>query len=263
MLSTSTIERFGGIARLYGTSALARFQSSHVCVVGIGGVGSWAVEALARSGIGKITLIDLDDVCITNVNRQLHAMDGEIGKQKTEVMAQRVNAINPDCEVICEPHFYSKKKAEQLLSPSFDYLIDAIDLLDTKAHLIAECHKRHIPVIACGGVGGLTDPTRIEINDLSRAADGALLKKVRTRLRQEYNFPKGRQKKIKRFGIECIFSSEQPVFPTCDGEVSTSRDTDQEAKLNCTSGFGSVTHMTATVGLYATQRCLHHLASSS
>lgn len=261
MLNQSTIERFGGIARLYGTSILERFQDSHVCVMGIGGVGSWAVEALARSGIGQITMVDLDEICISNINRQLHAMDGDIGKQKTEVMAERVRAINPDCLIVCEQKFYSKKNAEELLSPQFDFLIDAIDLVLEKTHLLAESHKRHIPLVTCGGAGGLTDPTKIKISDLSKAHNDNLLKQVRTKLRQDHGFPKGKQNKVKKLGIECIFSSESPVFPTCDGEVSTTPDRELGTKLNCISGFGSVTHMTATIGLHATQRCLHHLAT--
>jgi len=269
--------RFSGIARLYGDSALKQFQNSHVCVVGIGGVGSWSVESLARSGVGQITMIDLDEICITNINRQLHAMDGEIGRQKTAAMASRIKAINPDCQVNCLETFFSKRNADEILDTRFDYVIDAIDQVNAKCLLLAGCHQRKIPVIACGGAGGLTDPTQIKIDDLSRSHNDALLNQVRKNLRSNYGFPIGtdlkRKIKGKKFGIECVFSSESPVFPQCDGSVSPKRPQNTEStnseeksrtstRLNCASGFGSITHMTATVGLFATSRCLTALAKT-
>ncbi len=263
MLSTNTAERFGGIARLYGEAALKRFTEAHVCIIGIGGVGSWTAEAIARSGVGAITMVDLDDICVTNINRQLHAMDGQIGKQKTDAMADRIRAINPECKVTCEQRFYNIKNAEDILAPGFDFIIDAIDLSYAKTHLISECKKRNIPVVACGGTGGLKDPTKIQIADMSRVFNDGLLKKVRNELRAHYNFPKcGPNSKIKKFGVECIFSSESPVFPTCDGGTSPRRDEKTESRLNCSAGYGSITHMTATVGLFAAERCLQQLANS-
>src|SRR5215467_13735034 len=120
-------ERFRGIDRLYGAGSAARLAATHVCIVGLGGVGSWAVEALARSGIGTLTLIDLDDVCISNVNRQLHALEGALGKPKVDVMTQRVKAINPDCDVRALHSFFLKSNAEQILETAFDAVLDAID----------------------------------------------------------------------------------------------------------------------------------------
>ena len=149
--------RFGGIERLYGKKAMEKFHNSHVCVVGIGGVGSWIVEALARSGIGQITMIDLDEICVTNINRHLHAMDGEIGKQKTAAMADRVHAINPECNITCLETFFSHRNADEILDQGFDYVIDAIDRVPAKALLLAGCHQRSIPVISCGGAGGPGD----------------------------------------------------------------------------------------------------------
>lgn len=261
MLRTNTIERFGGIARLYGVNALEVFQESHVCVVGIGGVGSWSAEALARSGIGKISMIDLDEICITNINRQLHAMDGEIGKQKTDAMEQRIKAINPECEVINFQTFYSEKNADELLCQDIDFVVDAIDHVKAKVDLIQRCKRKQIPLVVCGGAGGLKDPTKIQIDDLAKVYNDALIKQVRNKLRSEHGFPKGGSGKIKKFGIECIFSSESPVFPQCDGTVSNTRGNDLDTKLNCTTGYGSITHMTATVGLFATERCLNYLAN--
>lgn len=260
--------RFSGIARLYGEAALEKFHNAHVCVVGIGGVGSWCVESLARSGIGQITMIDLDEICVTNINRQLHAMDGEIGRQKTAAMASRITAINPDCQITCLETFFGVRNADEILDQQFDFVIDAIDHVKAKCQLLAGCHQRNIPVIACGGAGGLTDPTQIQISDLSKSYNDALLNQVRKNLRSNYGFPAGadakRKIKAKKFGIDCVFSSESPVFLQCDGSVSPQRPPAGESsggtRLNCASGFGSITHMTATVGLFATSRCLKTLA---
>jgi len=261
-LPTSITERFGGIARLYGVKALEAFFEAHVAIVGIGGVGSWAAEALARSGVGTITLIDLDDICVTNINRQLHAMDGSIGRQKTDVMAERIRAINPLCNVICEQAFYSKRNSDQLLSQGFDVVIDAIDRSIEKYLLLSECHKREIPVICCGGVGGCKDPSKIKITDLSRSHNDSLLHMVRRDLRAHCKFPPG-GKKAKKFGIECIFSTENPVYPTCDGETSLQKENSESMNLNCASGYGSITHMTATIGMFAAERALHYLSEST
>ena len=145
--------RFGGIGRLYGKAGLERLRRAHVAVIGVGGVGSWAVEALARSGIGKLTLIDADDVCVSNVNRQLPALDGEIGVAKVEVLARRVRAINPDCVVEARQEFFTAETAEEILAAKFDFVFDAIDTLTHKALLIAECRKREMAVITSGEIG--------------------------------------------------------------------------------------------------------------
>ncbi|MCP5534870.1 MAG: tRNA cyclic N6-threonylcarbamoyladenosine(37) synthase TcdA [Akkermansiaceae bacterium] len=260
--------RFGGIERLYGKKAMEKFQRAHVCVVGIGGVGSWIVEALARSGIGHITMIDLDEICITNINRQLHAMDGEIGRQKTAAMASRIQAINPDCKVTCLEAFFSHRNADEILDQGFDYVIDAIDRVQSKSLLLNGCHQRGIPVISCGGAGGLRDPSQIRIDDISRCYNDSLMNQVRRNLRAKYGFPMGAdpQKKIKarKFHIDCIFSTERPVYPQCDGEVSEQKPKtmgEEGTRLNCVSGYGSITHMTATFGFFAVSRCLQKLAS--
>ena len=162
--------RFGGVGRLYGTEGLDRIRRAHVCVVGLGGVGSWAVEALARSGIGALTLVDLDDVCISNVNRQLHALDGELGRPKVEVMARRVRAINPGCVVHPMQAFFLKSNAGEILQTRFDYVLDAFDSPSRKCVLIALCRERGIPVITSGAAAGRRDPTKVEVIDLSSGA---------------------------------------------------------------------------------------------
>lgn len=258
-VNTGLYDRFGGVARLYGVKALTKFSTSHVAVIGIGGVGSWAAEALARSGIGKITMVDLDEVCVTNINRQLHAMDGEIGKQKTDAMAERIKLINPQCQVTCEQTFYNEKTSDKLLAPDYDFVIDAIDLMMQKALLIAECKKRNIPIVSCGGAGGKVDPSTIRVADIAKVTRDALLHKVRTRLRCHFGFPKATNKKAPKFNVEAIYYDEPAIFPSpeeCDTEPSNSM------RLNCASGFGSITHMTATLGLFAAQRALNQLSKS-
>ena len=177
-------QRFGGIGRLYTPEGLARLRQAHVCVIGIGGVGSWVVEALARSGVGQITMIDMDDICVTNINRQLPALSGNIGKLKTEVMAERVKLINPECVVNIIDDFISPDNQAEYLNRGYDYIIDAIDSVKTKAAMISYCKRNKIKIITIGGAGGQTDPSKIQIADLSKTIQDPLLAKVRSVLRQ-------------------------------------------------------------------------------
>lgn len=255
--------RFGGIARLYGRDSLERFLGARVAVIGIGGVGSWAVESLARSGIGHLTLVDLDEICVTNVNRQLHAMDGQIGRQKTEAMAERARAIHPGCEVEIVPTFFKERTAEEILGRGFDAVVDAIDTLAHKALLLAECHRRGVPVVTCGGAGGRRDPTRIRTTDLAYSGKDGLLLQLRRRLRSHHGFPKTPQGKTPPpFGIDTVFSDEPPLFPQCDGSVSTERPQNADLRLSCESGYGTATHITASFGMIAAARILERLAAA-
>ncbi len=243
-------KRFGGIGRLTGLAGLELLQHAHVCVVGVGGVGSWAVEALARSGVGELTLVDMDDVCISNVNRQLHALDGELGKPKVEVMARRVKAINPDCVVHALQQFFLKSNASQILSTAFDAVFDAIDSPSRKALLVAECRGRNIPVVIAGGAGGRRDPTQIEVADLAFSSHDRLLQQVRRHLRKEYGFARGDQ----AFGVDCVFSREQPAFPTREGGVCTDRAASSDLRLDCNTGFGTASFVTGSFGLAGVAR---------
>ncbi|WP_020408030.1 tRNA cyclic N6-threonylcarbamoyladenosine(37) synthase TcdA [Hahella ganghwensis] len=257
--SPEYLSRFSGIARLYGIPALETFRQSHVAVIGIGGVGSWAAEALARSGIGRITLIDLDDVCISNTNRQIHALQSTVGQSKVEVMAQRIQEINPECEVQQVHKFVTEKSVGDLLSKEFDFVIDAIDSVRHKCALLAYCRRNKIKVVCVGGAGGQTDPTQIEYTDLSRTYHDPLLAKVRKKLRQDYGFPANPQR---RFSIEAVFSTEQQVYPSPDGTVCQSKPAPNEStRLDCASGFGAATGVTATFGFIAVSRVLKKLAA--
>ncbi len=253
--------RFGGIARLYGQAVLDRFQKARVAVIGVGGVGSWAVESLARSGIGAITMVDLDEICITNVNRQLHAMDGQIGRQKTDAMADRALAIHPACEVVVVPKFFNEKSAAEILDPGFDAVIDAIDTTRHKTLLVAECHRRGIYAVTCGGAGGRRDPTRIRVADLAYSGKDPLLLQLRRSLRNDYGFPKIPQKEEPvPLGIDAVYSDEPPWYSQCDGGVSLEKPDESSHRLNCTFGFGSATHIVASFGLIAAGRVLDKLA---
>ena len=249
--------RFGGIGRLYGRSGLDILRNSRMAVVGIGGVGSWAAEALARSGVGAIILMDLDDLCITNTNRQIHALETTIGQSKTEAMAARLRQINPEAEIISINSFYTASNAEKLLETKPDVIIDAIDSLIPKDHLIASCYRSKQPLVTCGGAGGRVNPAKIEIGDLSRTKGDPLLSSLRYKLKKDYGLPLG--EKARKLKIPCVFSQETPVYPTCDGETSCTRDPEFQGKMGCDSGFGSITHITGTFGFFAASAAIQTL----
>ena len=231
--------RFGGIERLFGVLQSDQLQASHVAIVGVGGVGCWAAEMLARSGVGTITLIDADELCVTNINRQIHALDSTVGQSKVQVMAKRILDINPDCEVICHEVFFMAQNADQLLL-EYDYLIDAIDSIKHKVLLLAECRRRNIPVVTCGGAGGKTDPARIQTADLAKTAGDRLLRKVRSELRKHHGL-----KNSKKFNIQAVFSDQQMVLPVVNPDVETSR------KLDCDSGYGTSPMIISSFGIRA------------
>ncbi|MAA66441.1 MAG: tRNA cyclic N6-threonylcarbamoyladenosine(37) synthase TcdA [Alteromonadaceae bacterium] len=250
--------RFGGIERLYGRQATQAFRETHIAIAGLGGVGSWAAEALARSGIGKLTLIDMDDICVSNTNRQLHALEGQYGMTKTDAMAQRLKAINPTVEIHIHFGFVTPKNVAELITTDIDGVVDAIDSIKSKAALIAHCKRRKIPLVCSGGAGGQMDPTQIQVGDLSRTTQDPLLAKVRNLLRREYGFSRNPQR---RFGIEAVYSLEQLTYPTGDGDVCLQKPaTDGPVRLDCATGFGAASPVTATFGLFAASRLLNRIA---
>ncbi len=243
-------ERFGGLARLYGRAALARLAAARVGVIGVGGVGSWIVEALARSGIGRLTLVDLDDVCITNVNRQLPALDGQIGRPKVTVLAERVGLINPACQVEAVQEFFTEATAARLLAPPFDFIVDAVDRMAHKARLIAGARERGIPVITVGAAGGRRDSTQIRVGDIGEAGD-ELLRQVRKRLRRDHGFTSGPARGICRMGVTAVWSGERPVFLWADGTCAAEPEAGGSLKLDCEGGFGSAVFVTGAFGFAA------------
>ncbi|WP_067515081.1 tRNA cyclic N6-threonylcarbamoyladenosine(37) synthase TcdA [Endozoicomonas ascidiicola] len=253
-------ERFGGIQRLYGVDAVNKLSKSHVCVIGIGGVGSWAAEALARTAVGKITLIDLDDICITNTNRQLHALTNTIGQMKVDTMAERITQINPDCQCKIIEDFVTEDNIQELITHDFDYVLDAIDSFRVKAALIAHCKRNKIKIITTGGAGGQIDPTQIQIIDLTKTWHDPLARKVRSQLRDRHGFSKDTKKK---FGVDCVFSSEQAVYPQADGTVCQTKPSGEGSmKMDCSSGFGACTAVTATFGFVAAARIIEKITKS-
>lgn len=255
--------RFGGIARLYGDAALARFRTARICVVGVGGVGSWVVEALARSAIGNIAMIDLDNVAESNVNRQLHALTDTLGKAKVTALAERIAQINPTCKVTEVEEFITPDNLDEMIGDGhFDYVVDAIDSVKAKTALIAYCRAKGIRLITIGGAGGQTDPTQIEVRDLCRTEQEPLLAKVRKRLRAQHGFPRGTKNK---FGIEAVFSTEPLKLPETGAACDIDEDDDNKpgvSGLNC-AGFGSTMAVTASFGLVAAARVLRALADEA
>lgn len=250
--------RFGGIARLYGERALERFRTAHVCVIGVGGVGSWVVEALARSAIGRLTLIDLDNVAESNINRQIQALSSTIGLPKIEALKRRIAEINPFCEVTLVEDFIDPDNLDTMIGTDrFDYVIDAIDSVKAKAALIAHCSKHGIPLLTSGGAGGQLDPTRVEVRDLGRTEQEPLLKKVRKILRAHYGFAKGEKNK---YHIDAVFSTEPLRYP--DSGDACAVDANSVTGLNC-AGFGSGMVVTATFGMVAAGHVLRRLAESA
>ena len=200
--------RFDRMSRLVGEANMHRLMRAHVMVVGLGGVGSWAAESLARSGVGAVTLVDFDDVCITNFNRQLHALDGTGGQPKAEVMGERLRLINPRARIRVLPRFYNTDSAAEVLAERPDYLIDAIDCVTSKCHLLASCHSGGIPVVTSTGSGGRIDPTRAEVGALGLTDVDPLARALRRILRRDYGFPAEGA-----FGIPAVFSRESPAMP--------------------------------------------------
>lgn len=248
-----------GVARLYGQQGLQRLQSAHVAVVGIGGVGSWAAEALARSGVGELTLIDLDDICISNSNRQIHTLTSTIGQLKVDVMAERIKQINPDIKVHAVADFLDSDNLATLISTELDFAVDCIDSLAPKAALIAWCKRNKIPLVTTGGAGGLIDPSKIQICDLNKTFHDPLAARLRTKLKREYGFT---TKPKKNFGVPCVFSTEQPRYPSADGGVCFSKSfVGEGVKLDCAGGFGAVMMVTATFGMLAASRAVEKLTA--
>lgn len=246
--------RFGGVGRLYGESGYQRLTQARVCLVGIGGVGSWCAEALARTGIGQLTLIDLDMVAESNTNRQIHALGDIYGKAKVDAMAERIAQINPDCTVRCIEDFVTPDNLETTLGDNFDVVIDAIDQARVKVAMIAYCKRRRLPIIVAGAAGGQTDPTQVRLADLSQTVQDPLLAKVRASLRRDHGFP--RQGK---FGVTAVYSTEPLRYPTKDNSCTVDA---APSGLNC-AGFGSSVCVTSVFGMAAASEAIRRIIAGS
>jgi tRNA A37 threonylcarbamoyladenosine dehydratase len=241
--------RFAGVARLFGGEGYARLRSARVAVIGVGGVGSWAAEALARSHVGTISLVDLDHIAESNTNRQIHALGDAYGRAKVLAMAERLAAIDPSCQVHPVDAFADEGNAADLVA-GHDLVLDCIDQVSAKAALIAACRTQGIAVVTCGAAGGRVDPTRLRQADLARVQGDPLLAKVRYRLRRRHGFPRDSGGRVRRFGVAAIYSDEPIRAP---------RDCAPQARLAC-AGYGSMAAVTGAMGFAAAAAALQHLA---
>lgn len=255
----SAAARFSGIDRLYGSGSVARLAQAHVVVIGLGGVGSWAAEALARSGIGRLSLIDADELCVSNTNRQLPALEGQYGRLKVEVMAERLAAINPDIRIASVPCFLTSSNLQTLLGTGPDLVLDACDSFRTKVETIAWCRRRKLPLVVVGSAGGRVDPTRIVVRDLSRTEHDAMLALIRKKLRSEFGFPRNPQR---YFGVPAVYSLENVRYPQPDGSVCGLRPSlgaEAGLKLDCGLGLGAAAHVTGAFAFAAVARVMARL----
>lgn len=247
--------RFAAIRRVFGAEQAQRIRHMHLCVIGLGGVGSWAVEALARTGVGALTLIDFDIITPGNTNRQLHALSSTFGQKKIAVMSERIRAINPDCKINTIDDFVTTRTLSDYLAlhHGYDCVIDAIDSIKFKTEIIVHCRRNKIPIITTGGAGGTTDPTQIRVADLSRTEKDPLASRVRARLRKRYHYTSNPKR---TFGVECVYSAQQRVYPTADGEVCGEKPGIHGVSLDCRFGYGSVSFVTAVFGFTAASRAI-------
>lgn len=251
--------RFGGIARLFGIRGMERIRNSKILVIGIGGVGSWVAEALARTGLGHMTLVDLDDICVTNINRQIHAVSETVGKFKVEVMKERCLSINPHCEIDTKQCYFSSKNLYTIFDKHYDFVIDACDDFTNKCFLIDHCKKNNIPLVVMGGAGGKIDPAQIRVTDMSFSQNDRLLARLRKKLRQDFNFP---GENDGNFGIWAVWSYERAVYPTADGCI-THKPPGFAKHMDCSEGFGSASFVTGAFAFAATSLVLRELTKES
>ena len=261
MPSEDYLQRFAGLARVFGKTALEPLQRAHFCIVGIGGVGSWAAEACARSGIGNITLIDHDDIDISNTNRQLHTLTASVGHSKVETLRQRIIGINPECNCIAIDDLVTRGNVEKFNFAQFDYVIDAIDHVSHKLTLMHHCRRNKIRCISTGGAGGLLDPTRIVVKDLTQSFNDPLLAKVRSTLRQQLDYSRNPKR---RYAMDCVFSTEQPLYPAANGAVSYEKpEMPERTTLDCATGIGSFVGVTACFGFTAAAHAINKYLKSA
>lgn len=246
-------QRFGGIARLYGSQALNKLQQAHMVVIGLGGVGSWAAEALVRSGVGELTIIELDEVCVSNTNRQSHALNSSIGQAKVDVIGRRLLDINPELRLHMVQEFLTKNNLNTLIKDQH-IVIDAMDSVHTKAALAAYCSAAKIRLIIVGSSGGKSDPTKIKTADLGHTESDPMLAKLRAQLFRKHNFSRDPGRK---FRIDAVFSTEQMVYPKPDGTVCMDKSVLQNGvKLDCAGGFGSSVMVTGSFGFIAATKAV-------
>ena len=253
--------RFGGLARLYGPDAPARLRQAHIAVAGLGGVGSWVAEALARCGVGALTLIDLDNIAESNVNRQIHALTSTIGQSKVDAMADRIQAINPACVLTRVEDFVEPDNIQQVLPGPYSVVADCTDQAAAKIAMVLYAREHRVPLLLCGGAGGKTDPLALRAGDLSQAVNDALLAKLRNQLRRLHGFPKASDargkplKRVPRMGVRALWFDQPAIMPAAwaraaevEDDLGAAGQTPAPQGLSC-AGYGSVVMVTAAMGM--------------
>ena len=255
ILSEHYQHSFSSLERVFGSAAMPVLAQAHFCVIGIGGVGSWAAEALARSGIGNITLIDFDSIELSNINRQVHTTNDTLNISKVASMQQRILAINPECNCQVIEDFITHANLASFKLEQYDYVIDAIDHVTYKTALLHFCRRYKVPIVSTGGAGGLTDPTAIAYADLTKTNNDALLAKVRSNLRYQYGYSRNPKRS---YGIDCVYSTQQSLYPAENGSVSYQKPKMDGAKtLDCATGLGSFVAVTASFGFAGAARAIN------
>lgn len=260
--------RFGALSRLYGPEAPSRIRNAHVAVAGLGGVGSWTVEALARCGVGALTLIDLDHIAESNVNRQIHALSSTLGQSKVDAMAERVLAINPECRITRVDDFVSPENVGEVLPGPYTVIIDCTDQAAAKIAMILHARALGVPMLLCGGAGGKTDPLALRAGDLSGAVNDALLSKLRNKLRREHGFPRASDKngkalkRVPKMGVHALWFDQPAILPDAWTRPREGEDDMGASGLNLApqglscAGYGSVVTVTAAMGMAAANEAL-------
>lgn len=252
-------EKFGTLSRVYGEDICEALRHSHVCVIGIGGVGSWAVESLVRSGIGELTLVDGDSIHRSNMNRQIHTLESTLGQNKVSSMMTRIADINSTCCCHAIEHHIDDDNLRDIIERDYDCVIDAIDSIKFKAAIVYCCKRNKIPLVMTGGAGGLTDPARIEVADLTRTWNDPLAATVRSRLRHKYGYTRNPKRS---FGVPCVFSPEQQRYPDRDGKPGYCKPGVAGLSLDCNFGYGSVVSVTASFGFAAAAKAIELISRS-
>ncbi|CAN1555837.1 COG1179 Dinucleotide-utilizing enzymes involved in molybdopterin and thiamine biosynthesis family 1 [Burkholderiaceae bacterium] len=262
---TSDAERrFGGLERLYGSQSGAALQHAHVAVVGIGGVGSWAAEALARSGVGALTLIDLDHVAESNINRQVHALTETLGQSKIAAMAQRIHSIHPDCRLTLVDDFLTPDNVQQILPAELSVVLDCTDQVAAKIAMVLQSRARQQALIVCGGAGGKTNSLALQVGDLAQATHDALLARVRNTLRRDHRFARASNaagkalKRVPKMGVRVLWVDQPTRLPEVwqqqlEGEALQG--------LSC-AGYGSTVTVTAAMGFAAAAEAVNTILSA-
>jgi tRNA threonylcarbamoyladenosine dehydratase len=246
--------RFSGIKRLYGSLRAQKINESKVTVIGLGGVGSWVVESLARSGVGQINLVDFDDVCISNTNRQLQALNNQVGKLKTKVLKERLENINPQIKIQIFDFPFGLDTQELLFVEKPNCLVDAIDHAHSKLHIAKACLEHQVPLVVVGSAGGRQDPSLIKVSDLAHTKEDNLLAILRKDLRQQCGLPRKGP-----LNIKAVYSLEKPLYPLGENEFTRIKPEHFKKPLDCSTGFGTVSHVTGTFGLMAAHLVLNTL----